>query len=245
MKKIVQITTVVSMLLITAGCAVSTIKPQVNCEKDVECTNNLIAQCNMGTFITGSANAEAKFTIIGKQSDGCKVEWGFLNSGSPLSGFTMSCNVPLTIKSADEMFNYLFNNKYQSCNGELKDKITKPVKEVFPELNKKLSTCTDTECVNKLLVSCEKGGSFTRKTVGEAELKFSIQAKVATGCVANAQFIRNSNQNLVGPQMRCMLPTAIQTVADVDNLIKNKFVVSDEYSSSNVCSGELYKLIKQ
>ena len=45
--------------------------------------------------------------------------------------------------------------------------------------------------------------------------------------------------------MRCMLPTAIQTVADVDNLIKNKFVVSDEYSSSNVCSGELYKLIKQ
>jgi len=44
--------------------------------------------------------------------------------------------------------------------------------------------------------------------------------------------------------MRCMLPATIKTVADIDNLIKNKFVVSDESSSSNVCSGELYRLLQ-
>jgi len=230
-------------LFFTTGCAINQVIQPVNCDKDTKCASQLITQCSPGTFIVGIGNAEAKFTVEGRKANECKVEWGFLNSGSLLSGLTMSCTIPSTITNANEVSNYLFNDKYQGCSGVLKDKIVKPTTEAFPELHKEPATCTDTECANKLLASCGKG-SFTTKTADGAELKFSVQTKTATGCIVDAQFTSNPNQNLVGPKMRCIFSVAIHTVADVNNLIKNKFVVSDGYSSTNVCSGELYKLLK-
>lgn len=244
MKKIIQTAVVAGILLFSAGCGVTAVKQQVNCAKDTDCANKLVAQCDPGSFILGTTGSETKFTIKEKKSDGCVVEWGFLNNQSPLYGnSTMACLVPPTFKTADEMSSQLFNNKFQGCSGELKDKITKPIKEVMSESNNDQAGCTDAQCANKILASCEKN-SFTVKTANGAELKFSVQAKVAVGCVAEAQFSSNPNQNLVGPKMRCMLPATIKTVADIDNLIKNKFVASDESSSSNVCSGDLYRLLQ-
>lgn len=244
MKKIIQMAFITGIMLFSAGCGVATVKQQVNCEKNVDCANKLVTQCDPGTFILGTTGAETKFTVKEKRSDGCLVEWGFLNNQSPPYGnSTMTCLASLTFKTADEMSSQLFSNKFQGCNGELKDKITKPIKEVVPESNNDQAGCADAECANKILASCEKN-SFTVKTANGADLKFSIQAKVAVGCVADAQFTSNPNQNLVGPKMRCMLPATIKTVADIDNLIKNKFVASDESSSSNVCSGDLYRLLQ-
>ncbi len=243
MTKIIQTIIIVGILLFSTGCAINKVDQLVDCKKDVACANKLITQCNQGVFITGDANVEVKFIIQGKQKNNCVVKWNFLDASTIFGNSDMYCLLPPTITDVKEISNYLFRTKYQGCKGELKDKITKPVKEVFPELNKEQVTCVDDECINKMVASCEKG-SFIIKITESAHLKFSIQRKLAVGCSVEAQFVKNSNSNLVGPQMGCLLPVTVKTMVDIDNLIKNKFIVSDEHSSSNICSGELYKMIK-
>ena len=99
-----------------------------------------------------------------------------------------------------------------------------------------LTNCdSDINCANKLLSSCEKG-DFVTKTDDNVEIKFDLQAKTATGCVANAQYAGNSDNNLAGQKMRCLLPNNIKTIADVNKLIKDKFTISDANSTYSVCT---------
>jgi len=248
MKNFFQIGIVFGVFLTLGGCVVkqtnqtavqplqnNQVNQAVNCNTDSNCADNLLASCGQGSFLIGVDDAAQKFVVKGQQNGKCTVDWGYTDSNNPVFGnSTMNCNVPLSVKTISELPNYLFSNKFQDCNGDLKDKIMQPRGGILQDLNKEPSSCNNDVCVASLLATCGSGSFSVQED--NSEIKFTVKNQVSTGCVIEGTFVNNQNKILVGETMSCLFPDTIKSILDVKNLIKNKYIISDQHSSYSVCT---------
>ena len=256
-KRYITLSFMAAVLLISSGCALTPIKKITNCQNDTVCANNLLASCSQGSFVAGIKN-DMSFKIIEKKDVGCVVEIEFIGpktTEDPLQGYGMSCVFPLNVTNYQQLSGGIFSSKLENCTGELKDRIFTPSNKLALEASGTVNESATTNkpapdfsrnptYINQTLAFCSKGFFYIDSGNG-AEMKFTIVHKVATGCSVEAEYSKNANSTLVGPKMSCLIPTiSVHTEISMQKLISDKFIVSDKYSSTNVCSGELYKLIK-
>lgn len=255
MKKYVVLFIVAS--LIAGGVyALTRTKGQKDCGNDIECGNGLLATCSPGNFLAG-IKKDTNFRVVGKKDGRCVVEIKFVGpktTENPLQGYGMSCMFPLVNNSYQMINKSLLSSKLENCTGELKDRLVMPISKLIPEAGAPTSADSGTSQqtndfsrspghIDSTLSLCSKGLFYIDAGNG-SEMKFTTVNKVSTGCSVQVEYSKNSNPALVGPKMSCLIPTGINVLPEVQKLISDKFIVSDKYSSSNVCTGALYKLIK-
>lgn len=256
-KRYITLSFVVAVLLISSGCALAPVKKITDCKNDTVCADKLLASCSLGSFVAGAKN-DINLKIIGKNDMGCVVEIAFTGpktTEDPVQGYGMSCVFPLNVNNYQQINQSIFSSKLENCTGELKDRLTTPISKLIPEESSVVNESAtvskpapdfsrNPSYINQTLALCSKGSFYVDAGNG-AEMKFTIVHKVATGCSVTAEYSKNTNSNLVGPKMSCLIPTiSIHTEIGIQKLISDKFIISDNNSSANVCTGELYKLIK-
>lgn len=246
-----------AVLLISSGCALVPVKKTTDCKNDIVCADKLLASCSLGNFVSGAKN-DISLKITEKNDTGCVVEIEFTGpktAEDPLQGYGMSCVFPLNVTNYQQINQSILSSKLENCTGELKDRIFTPGNKLVPEESSAVNESATASkpapdfsrnptYINQTLAFCSKGFFYIDAGNG-AEMKFTTVHKVANGCSVEAEYSKNTNANLVGPKMSCLIPTiSVHTEISIQKLISDKFIVSDKYSSANVCTGELYKLIK-
>jgi len=97
--------------------------------EEQECANDLISNCSPGTI----QQLTHQLVIKGEESGKCIMDFEYVPTegvDNPLVGYKMTCNVPISVKNIDAFNEYLAKDQFQSCNGNLKEKLDQQANRV-------------------------------------------------------------------------------------------------------------------
>lgn len=215
------------------------------CGADLQCANELIVKCSLGSYFQegGTVDSKRLYIVKGRSVDGgCTIEWLYPEANNEYKGLKMSCIIPGDVQTARMLDSYNVSKHFSNCDGNMKDYINRPLSETTG----KAISCNDADCANNLLQNCSKGTFSVERIRDEktTELVFEITDKPTKGiCLTNVKITQSPEKKFIGPIMQCVLKEKIKTMYDIQNFINNKFR-TDESNSFSTCTGDLYKLVQ-